>query len=96
MILLIGLTLSLSIAIAIYFLRQWFMTFRPQAEPLSSSISKPPGYTALISTLFYLLILPLSYMELLLEMYRDRDGGPKKRSRQKPHLRADHREMSEY
>ncbi len=95
MILVIGLALSLSIAIAIYFLRQWFLTFRPQAEPLSNSISKPPGYTAVISGLFYLLILPLSYIELLLEMYQDRDGRPKKRSRQKPYLRADHREMNE-
>lgn len=72
MILLIGLTLGFGAAIAIYFLRQWFLAFRPQTESFSSSVSQTPGYTALLSALFYVFILPLSYLELLWEMYRDR------------------------
>ena len=75
MILLIGLILGLGCAIAIYFLRQWFLAFRPQTESGSNSTSKQPGYTQLISVLFYLIILQLSYIELLLEMYQDRKSN---------------------
>jgi hypothetical protein len=76
MILLIGLTLGFGGAIAIYFLRQWLLTFRPQTESCSSSLSKPPGYTALLSALFYVFILPLSYLELLWEAYREGQSQP--------------------
>jgi|GEM_PF-6312303 hypothetical protein len=94
MILLIGLTLGFGVAIAIYFLRQWFLTFRPQTESFSSSISKRPGYTALLSALFYVLILPLSYLELLWEMYRDRQF--QKTSKQNSRIVSDPRKMSRY
>jgi hypothetical protein len=94
MIFLIGLTLSLSAAIAIYFLRQWFLTFRPQTKSFSSSISKPPGYTALLSVLFYVLILPLSYLELLWEMCRDQK--PKRTNKQNSSIGSDIQNMIEY
>lgn len=71
MLLLIGLTVSFCVVIAIYSLRQWFLAFRPQSDLHSSSKTKQPGYKALMGVLFYLIILPLSYIELLLEMYRD-------------------------
>ena len=71
MILLIGLAVSFSVVIAIYSLRQWFLGFRPHTDLHSSSKTSPSGYKALMGTVFYLIILPLSYIELLLEMYRD-------------------------
>jgi hypothetical protein len=91
MTLLIGLVAASSIVIAIYSLRQWFLAFRPQTEFDSGSTTKQSGYKALMGTLFYLIILPLSYIELLLEMYLDQPKG----SQQNSNLPINQRNLSQ-
>lgn len=94
MILLIGLTLALSFAISIYFLRQWFLVFRPQTDPLLNSTFKGSRYTIIISALFYFFVLPLSYIELLVEAYRERKSS--KTQKQNFNAGLGYRKISHY
>ena len=67
MILFVGPILCLGAVITVYFSRKWLLTFRPQAENPFNFLLQFPGVKLILGALFYLIILPLSYIELLLE-----------------------------
>ncbi len=75
MTLLVGPALCLGVLICVYCLRKWFLLFRPDMKSSSHSAARFPGATIILGALFYLIILPLSYIELMLELSQKQESN---------------------